>query len=110
MAFSTRRFSGVSGANEALTVSATGSRFRLLWVTAKYSAAPTQTGVVVTLNSALGAAYDTALSTGAANTQANTYIPSGNIIIEQGDAIDVLAPAAGGVITSAVVVCCEFIE
>lgn len=106
---STKIFSGASAADTAKTVSATGLRMRLLFVTAKYSAAPTQAGVSTTLNSALGAAYDVALNTGSANAQTTVYVPDGDIIIEAGDSIDVLAPAGGGVITSAIAIYCEVI-
>jgi hypothetical protein len=98
-----KRFSGTSGANGAQTVSATSTthRLKLLWVTAKYSAAPTQTGVLVTINNILGTAFDTQISAGTANLQNNIYIPDGDLIIEPGDAFDV--------ITSSVVIACEVI-
>jgi len=88
---------------DAQTCSTAGGQVeKLLFVIAMYEDAPTQTGVLVTFNSATGAAYDTVLSTGSANVQANSYIPASEIIIQPGDTIDVLAPAPGGVIGSAV--------
>ena len=65
----------------------------------KYSAAPTQTGVVVEVDSGAGAAYDTTLATGSANAQNTVYIPTQEMIIAADDAIRVTAPAAGGAVT-----------
>lgn len=102
------RFSAASAANTALTASTDAVRARrLLSVTVKYSAAPTQTGATVTLNSGAGAAYDAVLNTGSANAETTVYVPDGVVIIATGDAIDVLAPAGGGVITSAVTIYTE---
>lgn len=94
--------SGASAADTALTISTNTSRaFKLLHVDVHYSAAPTQAGVTTTLNSHLGAAYDTVLDTGTANAQNTVYVPAGGqMFFLPGDALDVLAPAAGGVITS----------
>lgn len=107
-----KRFSGTSSANGAQTVSAshTTNRLKVLYVTTKYSASPTQTGVLSTLNSGLGAAFDTQLNAGSANTQNNFWMPDGELILEPGDALDVLAPAGGGVITSSVVIACEVLS
>lgn len=102
-----KKFSGASAADTAKTVSTTTGRWRILFVTVKYSAAPTQTGITVTLNSGIGAAYDTLLYTGTANAQNSVYYPAGELIIEPDDAIDVVAPAAGGVITSAIAIYAE---
>jgi len=76
----------------------------LVMVTVKYSAGPTQAGVTVTLNSGAGAAYDAVLSTGSANAQTTTYLPSAPLIIAPDDTIDVSAPAGGGGITSAIAI------
>jgi hypothetical protein len=100
-------FSQTSAASTAQTCSTDALQsYRVLLATCKYSAAPTQTGVITTLNSGIGAAYDTALNTGTANAQVTAYQPSEPLIIAKADAIDVLAPAAGGVITSAVLIYC----
>ena len=77
---------------------------QLVMVTAKYSAAPTQAGVTVTLNSGAGAGYDTLLTTGTANAQNTVYIPAAPVFIAEDDVIDVSAPAGGGVITSSVAI------
>ena len=103
------RWVGTSAANTAQTIStnADGMARRLLSVYAYYSTTPTETGVVITLNSGAGAGYDTPLKTFAANTQANfwpLYTDPTLTVIGGDDAIDVLAPAAGGVITSIVVI------
>src|SRR4030042_3748057 len=100
-------FSQTSAANTAQTCSTdTLEAYRILLTTVKYSAAPTQTGAITTLNSGLGAGYDTALNTGTANAQATAYQPSEPIIIAKADAIDVLAPQAGGTITSSGAIYC----
>ena len=96
-------FVATSAADTAQTVSTNDdSTYRLLHVDVAYSAAPTQTGVTVTLNSGAGADYDTLLVTGTANARYTVFIPEGVYMIARGDAIDVVAPAAGGVITSSV--------
>lgn len=96
---------GTSGANGAQTVSTTtGKVVQIAYVTVKYSAAPTQTGITVTLNSGVSAAFDTVLTTGSANVQSNVFAPDYDLIICEDDAIDVVAPAAGGVITSSVAI------
>lgn len=107
-----KRFSGVSTANNPATVSATSTthRLKVLYVTAKYSGAPTQTGMTSTLNSVLGAAYDTLLNTQSANLQNSFWMPDGELILEPGDALDVVAPAGGGSLTSAVVIACEVLS
>ena len=100
-------FSQTSAGNTAQTVSTDGAQpYRVLFATVRYSAAPTQTGVVVTLNSAIAAAYDTALETGAANTQDHFFQPTTDLDIHSDDVLDVLAPAAGGAITSAATIYC----
>lgn len=99
------RTSGASAANTAKTVSTPADRQRqLLFVTCKYSAAPTQAGVTTTLNSGAGTAYDAVLNTGSANAQTTVYVPSGTIIVTDDDAIDVTAPAGGVGITSAIAI------
>ena len=94
-------------ANTALTASLTGRRRRLLAVTVKYSGAPTQAGVTVTLNNGAGAAYDAVLSTGSANAQTTIFLPNLPIPLLADDAIDVLAPAGGVGITAAVAIYSE---
>ena len=108
----TERWVGTSAANTAQTISTSVSTSppvvrRLLWVGVHYSASPTQTGVTVVLNSGAGSAYDVVLKTGTANAQDTFYEPTSEIRILPDDAIDVTAPAAGGVITSGVVICTE---
>lgn len=97
--------SGASTADAAVTVSTTtGTHLRIHYYTVKYSAAPTQTGVLATLDSGIGAAYDTQLVTGTANVQNVFYQFNPPLVICEDDQLDVLAPAAGGVITSAVAI------
>lgn len=97
---------GTGTANAITAVStptATGT-FQLVMVTAKYSGAPTQAGVTVTLNSGAGAGYDTLLTTGTANAQNTVYIPAAPIFLAADDVIDVSAPAGGGSLTSSVAI------
>ena len=104
-------FVATSAANTAQTVSTdVQDIYNLLHVEVAYSAAPTQTGVTVTLNALAGAGYDTLLATGSANAQYTSYQPTnGAYLIVKGDAIDVLAPAGGVGITSAVSIYLEAI-
>lgn len=107
------RWTGASAADTALTISTDTSPSaprRLVYVAVHYSAAPTQTGVLVTLNSGVGAAYDTVLSTGTANAQNVHYAPASEVILFANDVIDVLAPAAGGAVTSAITICTEVLS
>lgn len=83
---------------------------KVLSVFVAYSAAPTQTGVIITLNSSIAAAYDTPLFTGTANVRNTYWVPDHDLILGPGDVLDVLAPAAGGVITSAVIINCEVLS
>ena len=94
-----------SAANEAgAASSAAGEVRQLVMVTVKYSAAPTQAGTTVTLNSGAGAGYDAVLNTGSANAQTTVYVPTAPLFIAADDAIDVAAPAGGGVITSSIAI------
>ncbi len=97
------RISAESAANTAQTVSTTtGPIRRLLMVTVKYSSAVTQ-NVTITLNAGAGASWDTLLQTIAlAAATDGTWTPNDDIYILKDDVIDVLAPAGGGGITSAV--------
>lgn len=97
-----RRYVETSGANTALTMTVNpGVPFRVLNALVSYSAAPTQTGVVFSLDSGAGAGYDGALSTGSANVRYNPYAPTG-LALAGDDAFTVLAPAAGGAVTSSI--------
>lgn len=106
---------GTSAANTVQTVSggggaagaADGAKRRVLYVLVAYSAAPSQTGVTITINSGAGAGYDTLLLTGTANARYNFWQPDEPLILMGDDSIDVLAPAAGGVITSSIAIVTE---
>lgn len=106
-----RRFagatSGANGVGTADTSEGLGKKYRLSHVTTAYSGSPTQTGVVVTLNSGLGAAFDVVLNTGTANARYTTFIPSSELIFGPDDQIDVSAPAGGGSLTSSSAIYCE---
>lgn len=106
----TDKATGTSAANTLQTVSTPiptpSNRKRVKWVMVAYSAAPTQAGVTITLNANEGSAYDTLLVTGTANARYTFWQPTGGgLDIAPGDAIDVAAPAGGGVITSSVIIC-----
>lgn len=106
------RTNRISAQNTALTVSAdpSGLARQLSYVIIHYSAAPTQTGTIISLVPNNGAAYTTVLSTGSANVQDNIYVPTTALLLLPGDTISVTAPAAGGVITSAVTIAWEFLR
>lgn len=111
MSHNLERSVGTSVANTAQTVSSPAdpaSGRRIVLITVAYSAAPTQAGVTVTLNSGAGAGYDCPLLTGSANARYTTFQPTDAIIIELDDVIDVLAPAGGADITSAIAIYTEF--
>jgi hypothetical protein len=97
---------GLSAGNTAQTVATPrdGKIRQLIYVIAHYSAAPTQTGVVVSLIPDSGSTYASAISTGSANAQDTSYVPGAPLYLLPGDVLSVLAPAAGGVITSAVTI------
>lgn len=105
------RYYGTGTANQGdtltSTVVASGKRQKLSYVTCAYSAAPTQTGVTISIDSQLGAGYDSTLVTGTANDRYTNHLPNADLWLDEGDAIIVSAPAAGGVITAAIVICVE---
>ena len=98
---------GTGTSNQADTLTSTAvpehKSQRLAYVTCVYSAAATQAGVTVTLDSGLGSTYDALLTTGTANAQTTTYIPDGDVMLLSGDAIVVAAPA-GGAVTAAIAI------
>lgn len=102
--------SNVSGADNPLTVSTVaGPIKRLISVEVIYSATPVQGGITVTRNSGIlpDGAHDIELKKGSANIKDTVYIPDEKLMIDTDDVIDVLAPAGGGVITSAIAIYTE---
>lgn len=99
-----------SGSNAAQTVSVSGGqRRRLLYVTVKYSGPVTQS-VTITLKSHAGAAWDTLLQTIELTAASDgLWIPDGNLRLSNNDAVDVLAPAGGAGVTSAVAIYLEIL-
>jgi len=75
---------------------------RVVAVNVAYSAAPTQAGVAIKLDSGAGAGYDTTLNTGSANAQYTSYVPAGDLVIGKDDGLVVTAPAGGAGITASV--------
>lgn len=106
---SLHKFVETGTANSALaaTTGVVGAPFRVLLVTVKYSAAPTQAGVTTTLNNGSGSAYDAVLNTGSANAQTTVYHPAADLVLGNDDALLVDAPAGGAGVTAAVTI---FIE
>ena len=98
-----------SAANTAVTlVAAIGDQWRrVVAVLVAYSAAPTQTGVEIIYNSGDGALYDVDIETGSANARYHVYIPAAPFFLAPGDSLDVVAPAAGGAITSSITIILE---
>ena len=80
---------------------------RLSHITVKYSGVPVQAGVTITLDSGAGADYDAVLLTGDANAQTTVLIPTDDLLLVSGDAIVVVAPAGGGVLTAATAIYLE---
>lgn len=85
-------------ANTAKTMSVTGKLRRVIAAAVHYSAAPTQAGVTVVVNSGAGANYDFTCKTGTANAQDTVYLPENDLIILPDDQIDITAPAGGATI------------
>ena len=105
------RFSGTGTANQSdtLTSVAPGKGYgqKIKYVTVSYSAAPTQTGVTIVLDSGLGSAFDTTMFTGSADARYTFWVPDDEIPLHGDDAIIVTAPAAGGSITASIVIVLE---
>jgi len=96
------RVIGTSGANALQTVSTAVEPCKVLFVTVKWSAAVTQ-NVTCTLNAGAGVAYDTLMQTIAfVNETDGVWFPDSDVIIKNDDQLDVVAPAGGAGITSAV--------
>ena len=112
----TERWTGASAADTALTTSTLATTpaagppvvRRLLYVAIAYSDTPTYTaGCTVTLNSGVGSAYDTILDTSGANAEDYVYEPTTELRILPDDAIDAVAKAGGGAITSTTTIVTE---
>lgn len=99
-----------SGANAALTVSSPtdASRVRrLVAVFVRFSSSVSKT-VTLTYNSAEGAAYDCDFATITLTSAASgCYLPTAEIKIAPGDAIDATSQAGGGGITCAITLITE---
>lgn len=76
----------------------------LLFVTVAYSAAPTQGGITVVLDSGIAADHDTTLFTGTANARFSVHAPDAEFHIFSDDIIKVTAPAGGVGITAAIAI------
>ncbi len=98
----------VSVANTAKTVSTVaGETRRIVSVTVTYSA-PVTVNVDITVNSGAGAAYDNLVQTIALSGARWAYwTPNKKTILLDDDALDVLAPAGGAGITSAIAIVTE---
>ena len=100
------RARGTSAANAALTVSTEpASRDQRVWLTAVYIAysAVVTLQPTVTLNSGINADFDTRLATiPFVGDRWGWWVPDTPIPLGLGDTIDVVAPAGGASVTSAV--------
>lgn len=100
------RFSDISSAATAITVSTpVGALRHILFVTIKFSASAA-VDPTITLNSGAGAGWDTVLATidlGAGATDV-LWIPEEELWIMDDDILDVLAPDEGGAITSSIAI------
>lgn len=100
---------GAANSADTLTTTAVGAHKsqRLAYVTCAYSNTPTQAGVTVTLDSGLGAGFDTLFTTGSANARYTVYLPDGDIYLKPGDALAIAAPAGGSGLTASITVVVE---
>ena len=96
---------GQSGADAAQTVSTpSGQQRSVLSVTVKYSGS-VSVDVTLTLNAGAGAAWDVLLPTITLNAETDgVWIPDGEMILGPDDVLDVLAPAGGAGIMSAIAI------
>ena len=87
------RDTNISASGVALTLTpATGHLRKLHMVTVKYSANASVT-VLITLNSGAGAGWDTVIGSIVLSAATDgVWIPDGDIFIDEGDQLDVLAP------------------
>lgn len=100
-----------SAADTALTLSTPLRVYRkIVKVMVKYSANVTQ-NVTITLNSGEGASWDHVLKTLViSNARDAVWEPDSDTVLAVDDALDVLAPAGGGVITAAISIFSEIVE
>jgi hypothetical protein len=102
------RHAETGSANTALATTIAGfPGQRLVQVIVAYSAAPTQTGVVTSIDSGAGAGYDATLNTGTANARYTVYNPGGDLVLGSDDSLIVTCPAGGAGITASVTVYTE---
>lgn len=93
-----------------LTVPPSDRARRLVYALVKYSAAPTEAGTTNVLTPFAGSLYATTLSTGAANTQSNAYVPGAPLFLLPGDSFAVTAPSGGGAIVAYVTIAWEWVS
>ena len=99
------RTTGQSDANAAQTVSSPADEQRRIEkVTVKYSGS-VSVSVLLTLNSGTGAAWDVLLPTITLTAATDgVWIPDDEVLLKSDDVLDVLAPAGGEGVTSAVAI------
>lgn len=111
------QFYGTSAAASADTFTTPqveeGGDWKLIEVDVVYSNTPTFTGTALTItkDSALGAGYDTLLSSGTDNSRYTVYLPTGDIRLlgrkvgtQAADGLVIAVPSGGGALTAAVCV------
>lgn len=96
-----RRFTETGTDNNELaavtpTINAPSNKpFKVLYATCKYTAVPVQAGVKTEVTSGAGAPYNTELEKATANAQSTVYFPDGELVLADGDALTMTAPAGG---------------
>ena len=102
-------FSQTSAADTALTCSTDGLMpYKILFATMDCSSTGTAT-CTYTLNSALGAAFDALLESDA-TAVVQTFLPTYELLLRTGDALDVLVGAAGATFTTSAVIYCLMLD
>lgn len=105
------RYHGTGTANQSDTLTSpvcpAHASQRIRHVIVVYSDTPTQTGVIITLDSGISSAHDAVLLTGSADVRYTLWQPDEDLWLLPGDAIIVSAPAAGGVITASISIALE---
>lgn len=98
------RFSQSSSSGQAQTLSTdtTGTR-RLIQITIKYDGGSPSGTATLTLNSSVGASYDTKIASIPVSATDVAYVPDTEWWIADGDAFDLVVPALASQISYAVI-------
>lgn len=91
-----------SGSAQTLSTDTSGVR-RLVQVTIKYGGGSPSGTATLTLNSVVGAAYDTLVQSITIGGTDTVFIPDNELWITDGDAFDLVVPAVTSQVSSAVI-------